>query len=341
MSARLLACVLVAAAAPVCVAATQNVPGPHTYRVAYPVKDWALDVDLTGFEVISEEFIEEGRRLILAAFQRKQGRPTKSVTLFVTLEPESGAAVNVSASEWASRRLKRSRGLQSGSVKSSEHKGVPVFKYTATIFPGTYVAPGTLVGGMTTRVLEAYMLKDGIAISIRLGGQSLGGDEERAFLSVLDSVKLADAPQPSTSFDYYHAGKAQLFAKDYKGAANSFGVALTLESKDRQLGQNQWRDLIERAFDIFAAADDFAGAKKILEYGVASDPTNWLFHLWLARVHAAAGDLDAAIASLENAFRHSKGLPRAYPSLAPLSDPAFGHFRNDEKFRKAVKAMKK
>lgn len=351
MLARMITPVLVVAALAHACAADSNAqqsPGPNTHRLIYPVKDWALDIDLSGFEIVVDDFDEASGGYMLVAFRVKDGKPAKTAMLFVTLEPVPDAAGGADVSEWALRRLKKSGGVRSGPTKTAERGGFPVFRYTLDL-PQMFVFPmpmPTVVDGGGMRVLDAQMLKDGVAISIRIGGK-LGDEEERALLSVLDSARFADASQPSSSFDHYHAGKARHFAKDYKGAANSFGVALTLESKGKQLGQKQWRDLIERAFDSFSAAGDLANSKKILEYALANEPENPTFHLWLACVHAAAGDLDATIASLESAFRHRKNHPRPdtpfdpMSRLDPLSHPAFERFRKDEKFRKAVKAMKK
>lgn len=64
-----------------------------------------------------------------------------------------------------------------------------------------------------------------------------------------------------------------------------------------------------------------------------------------ARVYASEGNLDETIASLENAFLYQQREPQAIQLVQPLPhpmfDPGFERFRKDDKFRKAVKAMKK
>lgn len=339
--ARVIACAALAAAAAVCAAARPQSPGHATHRIIYPSKDWSLDVDLPDFEVIQDEFFAEDGRHWFSAGLKKDGKPsTPPVALFVALEPWRGAAGGAGLSAWAVERLKKN---DAGSVKAFEHKGFTVVSYRRKTYPGIagYPFPSIRPPVPGQRLIEAYLLKDDILITIRLWAESVGGREEQAFLSVLDSVRLADAAAPSTSFDLYHAGKARLLAKDYAGAARALGAALDLEKGDRRLGAEQWRDLIVRASHALAFADGLAAGRGVLEYGLANDPENPTFHLWLARAHAAAGDLDRTIASLEGAFRHRKNLPRRSLLLDPLYDPTFARFKDDEKFRKAVRAMKK
>lgn len=343
MFARLIACVLFVAAAHVCAVAAPQAAGPNTYRLTYPAKDWSLDVDLSDFRVLHEEFFEGGRRYLLVAWLIGGGKPsTPPVVLHVTLDPRPGAVGGAGLSAWAAERTKRLKAIGADSVKAFEHRGIPVVRYRRKVLLGSY-QPFVING----RTMDAFLLKDDVLITIRIGGESLGDRGERTFLSVLDSIRLTDTLQPSSSFDHYHAGKSRLLAKDYAGAQRSLATALELERRGRQLGEEQWRDLIGRAFDASSAAGDLAGARRVLEYGISQEPENLIFHLWLARVHAFLGDLDATIASLESVFRHRTNQPRPHTpfdplsNLDPLSHPSFARFKDDEKFRRAVKAMKK
>jgi hypothetical protein len=84
-------------------------------------------------------------------------------------------------------------------------------------------------------------------------------------------------------------------------------------------------------------------AREVLEYGVGAEPSYAYFHHGLARLHGFFGDMDKAIASLQQAFEHApkpEGFLRS--SLPdPMTDAAFAKFKDDPKFRDAVKAMKK
>lgn len=346
MFARLIACALVVAAvAPVRAAApAPHAPGPHTHRLTYPAKDWSLDVDLPDFKLIHEEFFGEGRRQILMAGLRKGDKlSTPPVLLNVTLEPHRGAAAGAGLSAWAVEMVKKSKATEGGSVKAFEHKGIPVVRYRTKVLLGSVVIPPSSYQpfAITGRNIDAYLVKDDILITIRIGGESLGDKDEKTFLSVLDSVRLTDTSLPSSSFDLYHAGKLRLAAKDYAGAARSLGAALNLELQGGQLGPEQFRGLIERSLEVLDAKNDLDGAKRVLEFAVTRQPENPLFHYLLARIHAGSGALDLTILSLGNAYRHNKNLPRTHVPLNPLYDPYFARFKNDEKFRKAVKAMKK
>ena len=167
--------------------------------------------------------------------------------------------------------------------------------------------------------------------------QSLAGD----FNSLLDSLKFADTSAPSSSFDFYHRGRLLYLQKDYRGAAAALAAALELERKQRRLDLATWRSLVGDLADAYALTGDLARAKEVLDYAVESEPSNPFFHLALARYYGKVGDLDNAIAQLEKAAPFPKEVGLLQPRYDPERDPAFEKFRKDERFRKALKALRK
>ena len=117
-----------------------------------------------------------------------------------------------------------------------------------------------------------------------------------------------------------------------------------MEQQQRSLSDNQWRRLVESTTDAFGALGNRQGAKETLDYGIAADPNYAYFHLALARYFAMLGDLDKTIEYLTNAFRIGTGgkdasVFRTLPD--PMYDSSFSAFKNDPKFRTAVKQMRK
>lgn len=354
-------------------AAGRQAEGDGLFRAGLTWKNWALDIRLSDFEVPVakvgrlegtlvaialgmgyaplESFSDDGREYRLRVFRKSEKNDRRGVTLSVVMKPVTPI---VGASEFRDAELKsleRSTDWASrhrfivrrGSVKTAEHKGVPVARY-ATAFEhdeSLYIGgTDTRVGG-TTQHLAAFYVKDGIGVTVTLSGGSIKEEEERFFHSLLDSVRMSDTSTPSSSFDHYHKGRLLYLQRDYRQAASSLGRALTLERLQRQLDPASWRDLVAKLTDSYATTGDVARAKEALDYGLAQEPENSLFNMALARYHASRGDTDAALSSLKKAFASmKKENPRApLPNLK--YDSAFMRHMKDEKFARAVKEMSK
>jgi tetratricopeptide (TPR) repeat protein len=278
------------------------------------------------------------------------------------MEPALLNGRNASLVELIADRVKSAK--KSGDiVKVSEYNHIPVCRrsgesrdiYLSYYPPGSSASPfpGQSIARHPRHALEAYFIKNGRLIVIGLYTASLKGDDEKAFYSLLDSLKLIDTSSPITSFDHYSKGRAFFIAADYRKAVVPLATALELEEKQRQLDLSHWRDLVEMAAISLGNLGDIAQAKKVFEYAAATDPAYPAFHLWLARYYTSVNDLDNTIVSLQKAFAGEEktkdwaesstfqrlDLNRRLPD--PLTDPSFKRFVKDDKFRKAVKAMVK
>ncbi|HZB46174.1 MAG TPA: tetratricopeptide repeat protein, partial [Pyrinomonadaceae bacterium] len=104
--------------------------------------------------------------------------------------------------------------------------------------------------------------------------------------------------------------------------------------------------LVEQLANAHAALSDYARAKEVLEYGLANDPEHFWFSYNLARVHAATGDADNAVAYLEKAaLVHKKTDPRrrfrvSSPPPDPAKDAVFARLKETDRFKKAAKGLK-
>jgi tetratricopeptide (TPR) repeat protein len=364
MKARILSCVAASFfAAALGVFGQQG--GGQVYRFSLPDRDWALEFGLSDFSPpIEIRGDEEGERALLAWRLKRDKSSPPAGMLLIRMAPARIDGRGAGLPELIAARLKKI-GKTARGVKASEYNHLPVTRFSdETSFSRVQppLGPTTLpsVGAERFRrqEIEAYLIKDDRWIVISLGAESLRADDEKAFYSLLDSVSLVDTSSPQSSFDYYSKGRSLFLAKDYSKAGRALEAALRLEQQNRRLGVAQWRDMVEMMAHVWGAAGDLARAKEVLDYGVGSDPAYPMFHWWLARYYAVNGDLDNTIASLQRAFSRKEELP-APPAVLlagpvavgsidmaggipdPMFDPVFKRFQKDERFRKAVKAMKK
>jgi tetratricopeptide (TPR) repeat protein len=334
------------------------------YRLSLPGESWALDLDLSAFNVPAagngltdmrpaksiffwvnnpvESVSDDGRAYQLSAFRQSEQKGRANLThLWIKLGPARGQGSAADLREYVLKNLSKRSQLKGGGAKTSEYNGIPVasYKQKYTLDSGNPLSGPIPVVNYGPPTLEAYFVKDDTWITVTLSARDFKEPEEKLFYALLDSVKFTDTSAPSTSFDYYHKGRVLYLAGDYGKAAEALTMALSLEQKQRRLDTDSWRRLVSNLVDSYGGSNDMARAKELLDYAVASDPTYPVFQLALARYYAWAGDLDKSLAYLEQAYRNRENAPTRLPD--PSYDPAFERFKKDDRFRKAVKAYKK
>lgn len=339
------------------------------YRLGLPDKNWALDLTLpprgawpwgespacagSPGDVFCltappmESLSDDGREYTLTILPDLDTRKKDFFFLKVALRPAraAGDAVEVRTQglKWLSKR-ERVRSLKTwerGQAAAASYR-LEFERPTMGALPGNAVMPSlTPTFGNDLRTAQAVLVKDGVWISVGLITRSLGEREVDFFNSLLDSLKFTDTTAPSTSFDLYHKGRVLYLSKNYRRASEALAAALELEKRERRLDRASWRGLVINLVDAHAGVREIARAKEILDFGIAEDPTNPAFYLALAHYHAMRDDLDGVIASLEKVYLNREKGARAAPPPDPEINPAFERYRKNERFRKAVKAMKK
>ncbi|HEX8719209.1 MAG TPA: hypothetical protein VF736_01075 [Pyrinomonadaceae bacterium] len=331
-------------------AAGRRADAQTRYRLSLPGKDWALDLTLPAvdappagvFAPPVEYLSDDGREFRLTFFANSLGKGRKELLLLdIALGPARAAGGGEDFRAYALKRL--SKGVTVEGLKTWEYKQFALARYRVDL---TSDLGGLLPGSAAAfaegvRTAHAFLVKDGVWVSLRLSSREFGDREEGFFRALLDSAVFADTSAPSSSFDYFHKGRLLYLSKDYRGAAGALAAALALEQKERRLDAASWRVMVSNLADSYAAAGEDARAKMVLDYGAQGDPSYTPFQLALARFYAKQGDLDNVIAYLEKAFLTppGAGVPPRLPD--PERDPAFQRFRKDEKFRRALKALKR
>ena len=342
-------------------AAGRQADGARPYRLSPPDKSWALDFTLpapdpaaaaelaargkVGLSSSPVETLSEDGRVYLFSFFHLFGGKSASGASHITIRLMPARAVGVAEDfrAYALRRLSGGSGVKAEGLKTWEYKHFPLARYRAALSFG--VGPlGAVTSPSTTsglRTAEAFLVKDDVWITFTLMSTEFGAREERLLYELLDSVRFADTSAPSSSFDFYHRGRVLYTRRDYRRAAEALASALALERRERRLDTASWRGLVSDLVDSYGAAGDVVRVKEVLDYAARSDPAYSPFHYALARYYAGLGDLDNVIASLEKAFLRQVDRGQAPPLPDPAKDPAFEQFRKDDKFRKALKTLKK
>ncbi len=325
----------------------QTTAGQGLQRLSWPGKNWSLDVSLAPFDVMMHESLkDDGGFFLIGTLNAEDMMPGHFTMLNIQMEKAKAAGSDRDLRDLTIKTLKKSERINAESVKAFEHKQVPALRYSISNQMAQAYSPYPVPpGGMSPagRAMEAFFVRDDVWITFRLSGIKIKKEEEQLFHAILDSVRFTDTSTPTSSFDYLYKGKALIRQKRYAEAAADLNLAFEMERKRRQLDAFNLRTLIGHLLDIYSATGDRARVRELLDYGVSNDPTSPIFHLGLAYYYAAQGDMDNTIAALEKAHSHRNNdrRTRGFAWIDPLSHPAFEPFRKNEKFRKAVKALKR
>ncbi len=345
-------------------------------RLFVPWSNVAFDVGLKGLTTKLWDISEDVQRRIAAdkkatadnrqarefagMFSPVKGSGARLGFLRIHMEPVSADVSAEALRAGAAELYPKSQYITKDNVKLYEYKQTPILRVKVidsrpqdwaflsfigggySSFPTFYSVPGMY---STYSVLEAYMVRDGTGIRLSYKVPKLQEKDEEFFYTILDSIRFFDAAGASSSYDYFTLGSECYKWKEHGKAVAALEKALALEQKKRELTQEQWRQLVMTLANALGAADDVERARDVLEHGAAAEPTYPYFHHGLSRLYSYFGDLDRVLASLEQAYQHVPK-DRSFMSFLrripdPMLDPAFNRFKDDPKFRDAVKALKK
>ena len=326
-----------------------GVPPTHAQAIrqlSLPTKNWFMEISLVGFEITNEEIGRDGQSYRMSAtVQEPTGRINTFCRLDVRMDPSQASGDAAQMREFLLNSIlpknHQTGGMTSGRIKTFDYSGVPASRYDSTNLLNPKI-PLKIPYENT----EAYWVKDDVWILVRLVTVPECDDAVKRFPSLIGSVKLVDiSDKPTTSLNYYQRGRALFLQKQYSKAIEPLALALKLEQRQRNLAVATWRGLIQDLTSCYATTLDSESARATLAYGIEKDPSFPMFHLGLARLYSAMGDLDNTIASLQRAYLNKTNYTDSWDHVRKLPDPlfddAFLKFRNNENFRKAVKEMKK
>jgi tetratricopeptide (TPR) repeat protein len=317
----------------------------QTHRLSLPNKNWSLDISLEGFTVLTEEVSASESTYNFNAGQFPAGKSSspRMVSLAVRMQPAQLKGDAAALRDFAMKKAAKNDTVDDRSLKALAYGQIPLLSYVVDLagmgLPHPNPAPTS-----KHKNLLGFFVKDDVEITIALSVLPFKKEDEALFYAILDSVKFVNNSPPSSSFDFYQSGKSLFLQSRYQEAIGPLSRAFELEQQKPQLVKSDWRKLVLELANAYGAVGNKGAFAGTLEYGLSRDPTYYRFHFTRARMEAAEGKLDETIAALEKAFQYQQadqasGIAEPLPD--PLFDPAFERFQKDDKFRKAVKAMKK
>lgn len=354
----------------------QQPAGDEPTRLFVPWSNVAFDFELkglaTGLLDISEDVQKQaatdknataGARQaqeFIGMFSPVKGNGVRIGFLRVHMEPVSAGVSAEALRAGAAELYPKSRYVSKDNVKLYEYKQTPLLRVKVidshqqdwvflsfidsgnSAFPTFYSMPSKY---STYGVLEAYMVRDGTGIRFSYRVPKLEEKDEQFFYTILDSIRFFDSSSASSSYDYFTLGSELYKRKEQGKAVAALEKALALEQQKREMTQPQWRQLVMTLANTLGATDQVERARDVLEYGAATEPTYPYFHHGLSRLYSYFGDLERVLAELDKAYQY---VPRDKSFMSflrgipdPMHDPAFQKYRDDPKFRDAVKALKK
>lgn len=136
-------------------------------------------------------------------------------------------------------------------------------------------------------------------------------------------------------------GSEYFLRRDFEKAIVPYQKALDLEKEKRTLDKTIWKVLVDNLGMSYGISGNLDKAKETFEYGISKDPDYPMFYYNLACTYGEKDDLDKAIENLKLAFDRRENMIPGEKMPDPATDSSFQRFVNDEKFKAALKELKK
>lgn len=136
-------------------------------------------------------------------------------------------------------------------------------------------------------------------------------------------------------------GSEYYLSHDFERAIGPYQKALDLEKEKRTLDKTLWKVLVDNLGMSYGISGNLDKAKETFEYGISQDPDYPMFYYNLACTHGEKDNMDKAIEYLKLAFERRDNMIPGEQMPNPATDSSFQRFMKDEKFKAALKELKK
>lgn len=136
-------------------------------------------------------------------------------------------------------------------------------------------------------------------------------------------------------------GSEYFLKQDFEKAIVPYQKALDLEKEKRTLDKNLWYVLVDNLGMAYGISGDLDKAKETFAYGIEKAPDYPMFYYNMACTYGEKNDMDKAIEYLKLAFDRRENVIPGEKMPNPATDSSFQRFVNDEKFKTALKELKK
>lgn len=295
------------------------------FTMSLPAIDWALQIDLKGFQFKGMELQPDCKGQQMAAFNEKSGT---IISAFLEKADHPGNAAECRKFYW--EKAKKSPSVKSD-VALNDIAGVPVVRYLIKEYEGQKIDQGNL---------NAYYSKGGYWIDIHMSKVKFTENDMALFKEILASVKFIEKYKP-TRTDCFRYGSKFFLAQDYKNAITWYQRFYDMEQAERQADIAFWRVAVDNLGMSYGITGNVRKSREIYDAAIAKDPEYPSFYYNLACGYAEEENFDKAMVNLEKAIKFQDNLIAGDAFPDPMKDSSFKKYVNNEKFKNIVKKIKK
>lgn len=305
----------VAPSAPVAAWPAQ-LPAPDALHLFLPDRDWALVLDMRGFNVTHAAQSQGGRASV--ALEGADG--FFMVTAFLEVLPDADGAAACGA---AFRRRAPREPFERSSVRTSDRDGMFLHESTIARFGDQR---------LDQRNVNAYLDVGDTCIDVHLS-KTLFEPKDQGRLDALVGAIRIERPFAPTPLHWLPFA----LLPGCEAALPALEAIEKLEAGAHRLDRETWRRCVATLVQCRMALDRAPEAARSLEAALREDADYAPFHYAMAAARAKSGDAPGAIEALRRA--------KAAPAVAgmelpdPLSNPAFADVEADPAFRAAVATL--
>ena len=136
-------------------------------------------------------------------------------------------------------------------------------------------------------------------------------------------------------------GSEYYLRHDFERAIGPYQKALDLEKDKRTLDKTVWKVLVDNLGMSYGISGNLDKAKETFAYGISQEPDYPMFYYNMACTYGEKDDMDKSIEYLKLAFDRRENMIPGEQMPNPATDSSFARFMKDEKFKAALKELKK
>lgn len=286
-----------------------------------PGRNWALELDGTGYTTQANEIQADGRRYFLA--ENTKMRAVVSVYLEAAKVPAQPGECKRSLAE----KEKRNSSLAADGLKGVSYREsgeMQILEFTLPELDGVPKSQKNIFG---------CLIKDDVLVDIHISKIFFKAADQPLFDTLLQSIhfvpwEATDSPVPAgNSLRLFQEGSRYFIAHQYREAIAPYRKAFEIEKNTPTLDKNLWRVLIDNLSIAYGITHDLTSAREALTYGVSKDPDYPIFYYNLACVTAEKGDLPDTENYLKLAFERRDNI---------IPGETFPDARVDDSFQKLL-----
>jgi len=292
-------------------------------QLSLPGKTWALEVDINGFKVKTNEIKPDGQAREFFAENNDTG-----IIMSISLEKATLEGNHLKCREFYWNKAKETP-FKKDDIQMREAGEMAIVEYLIKEFREMEV---------NQKNLNAYLAKDDIWIDMHLSKVDFKPGDEHLFESILNQSKFIDNYKPNRSECFYYAS-VFYYNRDFKKAIYYYEKLMGIEEKEVKFNKEIWRVIVDNLGMAYGLSGELEKARETFELGIRKDPIYPMFYYNLACTYAEFRDLENAIKNLKTAFKYKNNQNQGEGMPDPKKDSSFSHYLNNEKFLKVLSEL--